>query len=121
VAANREPGGLIVESSFTSLPELGQKLYPFLPVKRIASLRFPTKKLVQQAACPVLVVHSPEDEIVPYTFGRRLFAAANEPKRFLEISGGHNEGFAVSGERYTSGVERFLEEFKTAQPQAVPS
>ena len=121
LAANRGPGGLIVESSFTSLPELGQKLYPFLPVKLISTLRFPTKKYVQQAACPVLVVHSPQDEIVPYAFGRRLFEAANEPKRFLEISGGHNEGFAVSGERYERGVESFLKGVKGEQLLNAPS
>ncbi len=108
LAANRQPGALIVESSFTSLPELGQKLYPFLPVKLISKLRFPTKTFVQQSGCPVLVVHSPQDEIVPYAFARRLFEAAREPKSFLEISGGHNEGFAVSGQKYVKGVEEFL-------------
>jgi hypothetical protein len=43
--------------------------------------------------CPVLVIHSPDDEIIPHTFGEQLFAAANEPKQFAELAGTHNEGF----------------------------
>jgi len=58
--------------------------------------------------CPVLVVHSRDDEIIPFQHGERLFEAANEPKEFLAIRGGHNDGFVVSGEDYLRGLERFL-------------
>jgi hypothetical protein len=56
----------------------------------------------------VLIVHSPEDEIVPYAQGRALFDRAREPKRFLELRGGHNEGFLASGASYTEGLDAFL-------------
>lgn len=108
LAADNSPGALVVESCFTSLPEMGRKIYPFLPVKAISRLRFPVERYLKRVSCPVLVVHSPDDEIVPYEFGRRLYQAAPEPKRFLEISGGHNEGFVASGEKYISGVRDFL-------------
>jgi hypothetical protein len=108
LARDNQPGALIIESTFTSLPDLGQKIYPFLPVKLISRLRFPTQKYLRKLTCPVLVVHSTEDEIVPFSFGERLFKAASEPKSFLAIHGGHNEGFIVSGETYIQGVQEFL-------------
>jgi hypothetical protein len=111
VARDKNPGALIIESSFTSLPELGQKLYPFLPVKMISRMSFSTIQYIKYMSCPVLVVHSPEDEIVPFAFGEELYRAAKEAKEFLQIQGGHNEGFLVSGEAYFRGVQNFLRGF----------
>jgi hypothetical protein len=111
VARDKNPGALIIESSFTSLPELGQKLYPFLPVKMISRMSFSTPQYIKYMSCPVLVVHSPEDEIVPFAFGEELYRAAKEPREFLQIQGGHNEGFLVSGEAYFCGVRDFLQRF----------
>ena len=56
----------------------------------------------------VLIVHSPDDEIIPIQHGRALFAAANEPKKFLEIRGSHNEGFLASERTYIDGLDVFL-------------
>jgi len=111
LASHVQPGALIVESTFTSLPDIGQKLYPFLPVKLIARLRFPTESFVSQASCPVLIVHSADDEMIPFLFGKRLYEAAPEPKTFLPIKGGHNEGFMTSGDFYKQGIKDFLQEF----------
>ncbi len=108
LAAETSPGALIVESCFTSMPDLGQKVYPFLPARYISRFRFPAEEYLQRADSPILVVHSRDDEVVPVAFGRRLFEAAPEPKQFLEISGGHNEGFIVSEEKYIEGLRRFL-------------
>lgn len=109
-AAREDPAALILESAFTSAPEMGKKLYPFLPVKLIARIGFDTEKHVAETSCPVLVIHSPDDEIVPLEMGRRVFEAAPEPKRFLEISGSHNAGFLQSREKYLSGIDEFLQE-----------
>ncbi len=108
LARDKGPGAVIIESTFTSLPDLGQKIYPFLPVKLISRLRFPTQKYVRNLNCPVLVVHSTGDEIVPFVFGERLYKAAPDPKRFLAIRGGHNDGFVVSGQAYDQGLNGFL-------------
>lgn len=112
LARDKNPGALIIESSFTSLPDLGQKLYPFLPIKFISRFRFTTRKYLKEVSCPVLLIHSREDEIVPFDHGLRLYEAANNPKLFLEISGGHNDGYIISGQRYISGVKDFLKEFR---------
>jgi hypothetical protein len=56
----------------------------------------------------VLIVHSRDDEIIPFEQGRKLFELAGEPKHFLELRGGHNDGFLVSGRRYLDGFDNFL-------------
>jgi fermentation-respiration switch protein FrsA (DUF1100 family) len=107
-AAKEDPAALILESAFTSVPEMGKKLYPFLPVKLIARIGFETGEHVAKVSCPVLVIHSPDDEIVPFEMGRGVFEAAPEPKRFMEIFGSHNTGFLNSGRSYVQGIEEFL-------------
>lgn len=108
LASRHAPKALIVESAFTSVPDLAAELYPFLPARWLARFRYSTEDYLGSVDCPVLVVHGRDDEIIPYTHGERLFAAAKEPKRFLEIRGGHNEGFLVSGQHYVKGLDAFL-------------
>jgi fermentation-respiration switch protein FrsA (DUF1100 family) len=110
-ARSHKPGALILESTFTSIPDLGAKVYPFLPVKLMSRFKYDTKEYLEGVTCPVLIVHSPDDEMMPYKHGLRLFEAANEPKEFLEISGSHNEGFIVSGKRYEEGLDAFISEY----------
>lgn len=108
VASRQEPAALILESGFVSLPELGARIYPWLPVRWLARIHFPAAEFLQSATCPVLVIHSRDDEIIPYEQGVKLHAAAREPKEFLEIRGGHNDGFLVSGPLYLDGLDAFV-------------
>jgi len=108
LAREATPGALILESTFTSIPDIGAKLYPFLPVRLIARIGYNTGEYVSNVKCPVLVVHSPQDRLVYFEFGCRLFEAAPEPKEFLKITGDHNNGFLVSGAIYRDGVDAFL-------------
>jgi hypothetical protein len=57
----------------------------------------------------VLVIHSPNDEIIPYSQGRELFELAGEPKQFLQINGDHNTGMLDSRSSYREGWERFIQ------------
>jgi len=100
LAVQVEPAGLIVESTFTSYEDMGKEFYPYLPVHWFASFKYRTIDAVRRAACPVLIVHSRNDELVPFEFGRRLFEAADEPKQFVQIDGRHNDGFLFSAETY---------------------
>jgi len=105
----RHGGGmLIVESGFTSIPDLGASLYPFLPVRLLSRYSYNSLKKVKDIGIPKLFVHSPDDEIIPFSHGKRLFQDAAEPKQFLEIRGGHNEGYMVSGTLYTQGLREFI-------------
>ncbi len=100
VAKEVDPAAVVLESSFTSFVDVGRHYYPFLPVRWFARFDYNTLDAVKQLQCPVFVVHSPEDEIVPYQFGRQLYEAANEPKLFRELKGGHNEGFYENAQLY---------------------
>lgn len=110
LARQVRPGALILESGFTSCADIGQQHYPWLPVRWLLKYRYPTIETVAHITCPTLIVHSPDDDIVPFSHGRHLYRAAAEPKSFLQISGDHNTGFLTSGETYTDGVRLFLEE-----------
>jgi fermentation-respiration switch protein FrsA (DUF1100 family) len=108
LAKERSPRGLILESSFTSIPDMGAETYPFFPVRLLSRFGYNTREYVGEARCPVLIVHSRDDDLVPFHHGREIFEAANEPREFLEIEGSHNDGFLVSGEKYQEGLGRFI-------------
>ncbi len=108
LATVRQPAALVLASTFTSLPDLGSDIYPWLPVRLLARIRYDTRERMASITSPVLVIHSRGDDIIPFRHGERLFAAARPPKRFLEIEGGHNEGFVFSREAWIRGLEDFL-------------
>ncbi len=108
LAAREQPAALIVESSFTSVPDIGQEAYPWLPVRWLTRFKHATRDEVRDVSSPVLIVHSRDDEIIPFHHGEAIFEAANEPKTFLEIRGGHNDGHAVSATAYREGMLAFL-------------
>ncbi len=109
LAAEVTPGAVILESTFTSAVTLGKEAFPFLPVGLLLRHRFETEDKLARFTAPLLVVHSPDDDIVPYHHGKALFERAPEPKTFLEIGGGHNDGFSETGEPYVQGLRRFLD------------
>ena len=108
VASRHRPGALIVESGFVSVPDMAAELYPWLPARWLARIGFPTGDFLKSVSSPVLVVHSRDDEVIPFGHGLRLFEIAREPKRLLELRGGHNDGFLVSGQRYLDGLDAFV-------------
>ncbi len=108
LARQHLPAALLLESTFTSLPQLGSRRYPFFPVRWLARYTYDTLGQLPGIHCPVLVVHSREDGLIPFEQGQELYATANPPKEFLEISGGHGNGFAVSEPQYRAGLERFF-------------
>lgn len=111
LASQNQPRLLIIESAFTSIDDLAKQIYPFLPIKFIKRLNYNTKKYIQQVNCPVLIIHSQDDEIIPFENGKKLFTLANEPKQFLEISGDHNNGFILSLTQYMQGLNKFFEHY----------
>ena len=108
LAARERPRAVILESAFTSAASLGAEHYPWLPVDLLLRHRYDTLARVSEIRAPLLVVHSRDDEIVPFHHGRALFDAAAEPKRLLEIRGGHNDGFLASGAVYRDALAAFL-------------
>jgi fermentation-respiration switch protein FrsA (DUF1100 family) len=106
---NAGPRALILASTFTSINDLGSEVYPFLPVRWINRIRYDNRANLQVARAPLLIAHSPRDELIPYAHGRRLFEGAREPKEFLELAGGHNDGFIFMRDEWVQALGRFLE------------
>ena len=108
-AASTPPAALIVESSFTSGVDMARRLYPIFPARLLTRLRYPVLDYVAAVRSPVLVVHSRDDEIIPFRMGRSLYEAAQPPRAFLELRGDHNAGFWISRETYQQGLGSFLD------------
>lgn len=100
--------GLIVESSFTSVPAMAGKHYPFVP-KFLIRTRMDSLAKIPRITVPKLFIHSKADRVVPYALGRELYDAAPEPKTFYEVVGaGHNETALVGGNAYFEALSGFV-------------
>jgi uncharacterized protein len=112
--ALREPvGGLILRSSFTSIPDIGSEIFPWLPVRWLGSIKYDTRAKLPRIHVPVLVMHSRSDGTVPFHHGERNFAAANEPKLFCELHGGHNDAVEREPE-FRAALEQFVKMVESA-------
>ena len=100
--------GLILEGSFTSVADLGQEIYPWVPVRWLSRNRFDSRGRIGKLRMPLLMIHGRDDMTVPVTQGRRLFAAAPEPKTFIEVPGGHDDAFETGAEAYEACIRSFL-------------
>jgi len=108
LAQKYSPAALIIESSFTSIPDIASKIYPIFPVRMLSRFNYNTKEYLSNIRCPLLVIHSSDDEMIPFSHGSRLFESASQPKEFLQIRGSHNEGFMLSKSQYMAGIKTFL-------------
>jgi fermentation-respiration switch protein FrsA (DUF1100 family) len=108
LAAREKPRALILASTFTSVPDLAAEVYPWLPVRWLSRIHYNSLAHIAGIKVPVLIAHSRQDDIIPYAHGQRLFAAANQPKAFLDLAGGHNEGFVFMRAAWRSAVGAFL-------------
>jgi fermentation-respiration switch protein FrsA (DUF1100 family) len=88
---------------------VGARAYPWLPVRWLSRIRFDNLARIGSLTSPLLLVHSPQDEIVPFAHAEALFAAAREPKALLRTSGLHNDGGFTLTAVYRNEVELFLD------------
>jgi fermentation-respiration switch protein FrsA (DUF1100 family) len=106
LAARDGARALILEDTFTSLPEVAAYHYPWLPVRWLMHGKLNSLEAIRHYRGPLLMAHGDADTIVPYSFGERLFAAANEPKRFItQPSADHND---PRESEFFEEVRRFL-------------
>lgn len=104
------PAGLILEAPFTSIPERGAQLYPYLPVRWLSRIKYDNRASLADIHLPTLFLHGVEDAIVPITMGEEVFTSANEPKRFVKLAGGHEDTYLVSREQYSAALVAFASE-----------
>jgi fermentation-respiration switch protein FrsA (DUF1100 family) len=111
LAAQARPGALILESTLSSARDFAQSVFPVLSRLIVMRYGWNTAAYLARVDSPVLVLHSPEDEIMPYRLGENVFASAREPKRFVALRGDHNGGFLLSQPEYERALAEFLAEF----------
>lgn len=108
LAADVQAGYLILESTFSSAKDMARESFKllsyFIPIK----YELNTAENVKKINTPLLVVHSPNDKVIPFKLGKKVYEAANQPKFFLELRGGHNDGFLLSQPVYEQQIEKFL-------------
>lgn len=103
------PGAVVLESTYSSLVEVAEHLHPKLPVRAFLRYRYPSIDRIGKLRAPLLYAHSPEDEIVPFALGQRLYDAAPEPKRFVQMHGQH-VATRLTADAYRDEVDAFLTE-----------
>ena len=109
LAARVRPCALVVQSSFTSIADMAAEVMPFVP-RFLVRTKMNSLEKIARVRAPVLVVHSPADDVVPYKLGRKLYDAAPEPKRFYEIKGAsHNLTHEIGGAAYLDALREFVD------------
>lgn len=108
IAAEESVAAVILESTFTSLRELSQAVYRFLPEIATPDV-YRSVDRIRHSKAPVLVIHGTEDEIVPFSMGKKLFESAPHPKRLFAVPGAqHNDVYEKAGKDYLKEIEEFL-------------
>lgn len=117
LATRSKPRALIVEAAFSSLGDIAADLHPYFPTRHLLKEKYDSESVMGKVTSPVLVAHSKEDDLIPVAHGRRLYAAANEPKTYFEFIGPHNNNrHPLSQAMYRKGVGEFLDSLEKNTP-----
>ena len=82
IAQNKKYAGVILESPFTSMTNMGKKYYPFFPVSFLLKDKFESHNKINKISFPILIIHGKVDKIVPYSMGKKMYELARQPKFF---------------------------------------
>jgi len=108
LATQVKSAGLILESTFTSARDMAKILMPVVSCLVVMRYQFNSISRIKNINQPLLVLHSSEDDIIPYQLGVRLFEKASEPKTFVKMTGDHNNGFTRSQSEYEQALMDFI-------------
>jgi fermentation-respiration switch protein FrsA (DUF1100 family) len=112
LAARRTSAALVLESPFSSLADMANRLVPFLGTALIRG--FDTRAKIERVRCPLLIIHGDTDQIIPISQARAVFAAANEPKTFWPVHrAGHNDLLYHAGEDYVAHLKCLYNSFRS--------
>ncbi|MCE9527741.1 MAG: alpha/beta hydrolase [Planctomycetales bacterium] len=107
LAAEKGARGVILQSTFTSLPDAAASHYPWLPVRLLMRNRYDSLSRISRYSGPIFLSHGTADRIIPFHHSQTLFAAATGRKEFFEIPGGdHND---AEPEHYLPALHKFLD------------
>lgn len=108
LASRVNAGAIILESTFSSVRDVVDIIFPVLSDFIYLRYSFDSINKITKVSAPLLQIHSPDDEVIPFNLGQKLFKAVISEKKFLQIEGGHNEGFIKSMPSYTKALASFI-------------
>jgi fermentation-respiration switch protein FrsA (DUF1100 family) len=114
VAREKKVAGVILDSPYTSILELASQYYPWLPVSLLLEDRYESIRYIRDVHVPIFILHGEADDVVPVEMGRRLFAAANEPKELKTIPGG---GHVIHDGPTSEIVNRWIDRLRAGRLQ----
>jgi pimeloyl-ACP methyl ester carboxylesterase len=107
-----EAAGLIAESNFTNMADMGQRQYPYLPAQQLLNQRFDSMAKISSLKIPLLLIHGTWDRLVPYQMSQRLFDSAPQPKSLVLIEGGeHGNDAIIAPLEYRAAVSEFVQRY----------
>jgi len=109
LAAGVQARGLILESTFSSARDVAKAVFPVLSRLVLTRYDFNTVENIRHVQYPVLVLHSPDDEIIPFQLGEKVFQAARQPRHLVRMQGNHNDGFLQSQPAYAQALDSWLQ------------
>jgi fermentation-respiration switch protein FrsA (DUF1100 family) len=112
LASRRQCGAIILESGLSSASDMASQVLPWLPhwLHFVARNRFESARKLATVTCPVLVTHGEPDPEIPTAQGRKLFSAANEPRKLMIFPGAGHNVFGSQGETYLNSLAAFVDE-----------
>ena len=110
VAQNKNYAGIILESPYTSMVNVGKKHYPFFPVRFLLKDKFENYKKITNISVPVLIIHGKIDKIVPFAMGKKMYQLANEPKFFYSQE--YGDHMVDYDEKLLSALRKFTQSLK---------
>ena len=108
LAERTVPAAVVLESTFMSIPDVVKDMPAGFLLSKMMRHRFPNITRIAGIRSPLMVIHSPDDTLIPFKHGKALFDNAPEPKYFFQISGDHNDGFVLSKDGYIQGWTDFI-------------
>ncbi len=108
LAVDVNPRALILESTFSSVKDMAKRLLPVISRIVYSRYEFNTAQKITKNRAPLLVLHSRDDDIIPFELGEKVYQAAGKPKIFIVMAGDHNNGFVQSQPAYEQALNNFL-------------
>ncbi len=108
LATRVRPAALVLESTFSSVRDMANLMLPVFSKLLYKRFTFNTVANVRRIDSPLFVLHSPDDKVIPYRLGQKIYLHAKQPKSFYQLKGGHNNGFIASQPGYERALRTFF-------------
>ena len=114
LAVTEKPAGVVLESTFTSIPDIGARLYPWLPVRWLSRVSYDNLARMSEIRVPILIMHSRDDEVIPYSHAQSLLAASPGGTLHRTLNGKHSDAYFVDPLGYAAIWRDFVRSLKPA-------